>query len=46
MKKKDIKDSSIILMYLINVMIKCIDDIIVIVREKGLKLGKFSDVFK
>ncbi|WP_131011194.1 polysaccharide deacetylase family protein [Clostridioides difficile] len=46
MKKKDIKDSSIILMHPTNATTKCIDDIIAIVREKGLKPGKLSDVFK
>ncbi|MCC0671082.1 polysaccharide deacetylase family protein [Clostridioides sp. ES-S-0145-01] len=46
MKKKDIKDSSIILMHPTDATTKCIDDIIAIVREKGLKPGKLSDVFK
>ncbi|KPI55383.1 polysaccharide deacetylase [Clostridioides difficile] len=46
MKKKDIKDSSIILMHPTSATTKCIDDIIAIVKEKGLKPGKLSDVFK
>ncbi|MER0279810.1 polysaccharide deacetylase family protein [Clostridioides difficile] len=46
MKKKDIKDNSIILMHPTDATTKCIDDIIAIVREKGLKPGKLSDVFK
>lgn len=44
-KKKDIKDSSIILMHPTYAITQCLDDIIQIVRDKGLKPGKLSDVF-
>ncbi|RDY24740.1 polysaccharide deacetylase [Romboutsia maritimum] len=44
-KNKEMKDSSIILMHPTNATTKCLDDIIKIVRDKGLKPGKLSDVF-
>lgn len=44
-KKKDIVDNSIVLMHPTNATVQCIDDIINIIRGKGLKPGKLSDVF-
>ena len=44
-KNKDVKDSSIILMHPTKATTQCLDDIIKIVRDKGLKPGKLSDVF-
>ncbi len=44
-KKKDIQDNSIVLMHPTKATTQCIDDIIQIIRDKGLKPGKLSDVF-
>lgn len=44
-KKKQIKDSSIVLMHPTNATSQSIDDIIRIIRENGLKPGRLSDVF-
>ncbi|WP_207744141.1 polysaccharide deacetylase family protein [Romboutsia sp. 1001713B170131_170501_G6] len=44
-KKKDIVDNSIVLMHPTNATVQCVDDIINIIRDKGLKPGKLSDVF-
>ena len=44
-KKKDIVDNSIVLMHPTNATVQCIDDIINIIRDKGLKPGKLSDIF-
>lgn len=42
---KEIKDGSIILMHPTNATTQCLDDIIKIVRDRGFKAGKLSDVF-
>lgn len=44
-KKKDIKENSIVLMHPTYATTECIDDIIQIIREKNLKPGRLSDVF-
>lgn len=44
-KKKDIQDNSIVLMHPTNATTQCIDDIIQIIRDRGLKPGKLSDIF-
>lgn len=44
-KNKDVKDGSIILMHPTNATTQCLDDIIKIIRDKGLKPGKLGDVF-
>ncbi|MGL5348066.1 MAG: polysaccharide deacetylase family protein [Peptostreptococcaceae bacterium] len=44
-KKKDIKENSIVLMHPTYATTQCIDDIIHIIRDKGLTPGKLSDVF-
>ncbi|WP_270939809.1 polysaccharide deacetylase family protein [Romboutsia lituseburensis] len=44
-KKKDIQDNSIVLMHPTKATTECIGDIIQIVRDKGLKPGKLSDIF-
>lgn len=44
-KKKDVKDGSIVLMHPTKATTECIDDIIEIIRSKGLKAGRLSDVF-
>ena len=45
-KNKDVKDGSIILMHPTKATMECVDDIIEIIRSKGLKPGKLSDIFK
>lgn len=45
-KGKDLKDGSIILMHPTKATTECIGDIIKIVKDKGLKPGRLSDVFK
>ncbi|WP_304340002.1 polysaccharide deacetylase family protein [Metaclostridioides mangenotii] len=45
-KGKDLKDGSIILMHPTKATTQCIDDIIKIVKDKGLKPGRLGDVFK
>lgn len=45
-KSKDLKGGSIILMHPTKATTECIDNIIGIVEEKGLKPGKLSDVFE
>lgn len=42
---KEMKDGSIILMHPTNATTQCLDDIIKIVRDKGFKPGRLSDVF-
>ncbi|RDY26858.1 polysaccharide deacetylase [Romboutsia weinsteinii] len=42
---KEMKDGSIILMHPTNATTQCIDDIIKIVRDKGFKPGRLSDIF-
>ena len=44
-KKKDIKDGSIVLMHPTYATTQCLDDIIQIIRDKGLKPGMLSDIF-
>ena len=44
-KKKDIQDNSIVLMHPTKATTQCVDDIIQIIRDKGLKPGKLSDIF-
>ena len=44
-KKKNIKENSIVLMHPTYATTECIDDIIQIIRDKGLKPGRLSDVF-
>lgn len=44
-ENKEMKDGSIILMHPTNATTQCLDDIINIVRNKGFKAGKLSDVF-
>jgi len=44
-KKKDIKDSSIVLMHPTYATTQCLDDIIQIIKDKGLKPGMLSDIF-
>ncbi|MDK2585041.1 polysaccharide deacetylase family protein [Romboutsia sedimentorum] len=44
-KKKDIQDNSIVLMHPTNATTKCVGDIIQIIRDKGLRPGKLSDIF-
>ena len=44
-KKKNIKENSIVLMHPTYATTHCIDDIIKIIRDKGLKPGRLSDVF-
>lgn len=44
-KKKNIKENSIVLMHPTYATTECIDDIIQIIRDKGLKSGRLSDVF-
>lgn len=44
-KKKDIKENSIVLMHPTYATTECVDDIIHIIREKGLTPGKLSDIF-
>ena len=45
-KKKDIKDGSIVLMHPTKATTMCLDDIISIIRIKGYIPGKLSDVFE
>ena len=45
-KNKDVKDGSIILMHPTKATMECVDDIIEVIRSKGLKPGKLSDIFK
>ncbi len=42
---KEMKDGSIILMHPTNATTQCLDDIIKIVRDRGFKPGRLSDVF-
>lgn len=44
-KKKEVKDGSIVLMHPTKATTECLDDIIGIIREKGLKAGRLSDIF-
>lgn len=44
-KKKDIKDGSIVLMHPTKATTMCLDDIISIIRTKGYVPGRLSDVF-
>ena len=44
-KKKDIKDGSIVLMHPTYATTQCLDDIIQIIRDKGLKPGMLSNIF-
>lgn len=44
-ESKEIKDGSIILMHPTYATTQCLDDIIKIVRERGFKPGRLSDVF-
>lgn len=44
-KKKEIKDGSIVLMHPTYATTQCVDDIIHIIRDKGLKPGMLSDIF-
>ncbi|WP_438651929.1 polysaccharide deacetylase family protein [Romboutsia sp.] len=44
-KKKDIKENSIVLMHPTYATTQCIDEIIKIIRDKNLKPGKLSDIF-
>ncbi|MBQ6631486.1 MAG: polysaccharide deacetylase family protein [Romboutsia sp.] len=44
-KKKEIKDGSIVLMHPTYATTQCIDDIIQIIRDKGLKPGMLSNIF-
>lgn len=44
-KKKDIKDGSIVLMHPTKATTMCLDDIISIIRIKGYVPGRLSDVF-
>ncbi|HSQ87911.1 polysaccharide deacetylase family protein [Romboutsia sp.] len=44
-KNKDIQDNSIVLMHPTKATTQCVDDIIQIIRDKGLKPGKLSDIF-
>ena len=44
-KKKDIKNGSIVLMHPTKATAMCLDDIISIIRTKGYIPGKLSDVF-
>ncbi|MGL5693194.1 MAG: polysaccharide deacetylase family protein [Peptostreptococcaceae bacterium] len=44
-KKKEVKDGSIVLMHPTKATTQCIDDIIEIINSKGLKAGKLSDIF-
>ncbi len=44
-KKKEMKENSIILMHPTYATTECIDDIIKIVRDNGFKPGRLSDVF-
>lgn len=44
-KKKEIKDGSIVLMHPTYATTQCIDDIIQIIRDKGLKAGMLSNIF-
>lgn len=43
--KKEVQDGSIILMHPTKATTECLDDIINIIRDKGLKPGRLSDVF-
>ena len=43
--KKEIKDGSIVLMHPTYATTQCLDDIIQIIRDRGLKPGMFSDIF-
>lgn len=43
--KKDIKDGSIVLMHPTYATTQCLDDIIHIIKERGLKSGMLSDIF-
>lgn len=45
-KNKDVKDGSIILMHPTKATTECLDSIINIIRSKGLKVGKLSDIFE
>ena len=44
-KKKDIKDGSIVLMHPTYATTQCLDDIIQIIKDKGLKAGMLSNIF-
>ena len=44
-KKKDIKDGSIVLMHPTYATTQCLDDIIQIIRDKVLKPGMLSNIF-
>lgn len=44
-KKKDMQNNSIVLMHPTKATTQCIDDIIQIIRDNGLKPGKLSDIF-
>ena len=44
-KKKDIKDGSIVLMHPTYATTQCLDDIIHIIKDRGLKAGMLSDIF-
>lgn len=44
-KKKEMKENSIILMHPTNATMQAIDDIINIVKENGFKAGRLSDIF-
>ena len=41
-RKKDMEDSSIVLMHPTYATVQCIDDIIKIIRDNGFKPGKFK----
>lgn len=43
--KKEIKDGSIVLMHPTYATTQCLDDIIQIIRDRGLKPGMLSDIF-
>lgn len=43
--KKDIKDGSIVLMHPTYATTQCLDDIIHIIKDRGLKSGMLSDIF-
>ena len=44
-KKKEIKDGSIVLMHPTYATTQCLDDIIQIIKDRGLKPGMLSDIF-
>ncbi|WP_122638178.1 MULTISPECIES: polysaccharide deacetylase family protein [unclassified Romboutsia] len=43
--KKEIKDGSIVLIHPTKATTQCLDDIISIIRGKGLKVGRLMDIF-